>query len=467
MSLGLASPPREKGLCPILPPIPSVPEDEKHPSKWTKGRGKDAMKHLILCDFDGTISIRDISYELLSAFARGNWEEIDRQYREGKIGSREAYTRIAGICEATPEEMESFIEERSFIDPYFGRFHDYCLRKGIDLNIVSDGFDVYINRILEHYDLPHIPIFANRISFKRDGGIRFDHPHHNRNCGLCGTCKRAILLEKRPLYDRITYIGNGYSDRCAAQEADWIYAKEVLFEHCVREGIDCTYFDHFGEVMDDLSRRTKGLIFDLDGTLIDSYEAIYIGLVEVFNHFAIPPFPFNQLGEHLGGSLEEILKSFLPPHQIKEAKRVFREKYRDIYLDKTPLIEGAKDVIEELFQRSIRLAVASNKSGKFSRKLLAQFGVDRFFTAIMGVGDGVRPKPFPDMVNAVVKDLALRPNEIIMVGDTVEDIKAGKAAGIDVYALGSGYHPLEKLIRERPRRVLRELSDLLQALDIS
>jgi len=467
MSLGLASPPREKGLCPILPPIPSVPEDEKHPSKWTKGRGKDAMKHLILCDFDGTISIRDISYELLSAFARGNWEEIDRQYREGKIGSREAYTRIAGICEATPEEMESFIEERSFIDPYFGRFHDYCLRKGIDLNIVSDGFDVYINRILEHYDLPHIPIFANRISFKRDGGIRFDHPHHNRNCGLCGTCKRAILLEKRPLYDRITYIGNGYSDRCAAQEADWIYAKEVLFEHCVREGIDCTYFDHFGEVMDDLSRRTKGLIFDLDGTLIDSYEAIYIGLVEVFNHFAIPPFPFNQLGEYLGGSLEEILKSFLPPHQIKEAKRVFREKYRDIYLDKTPLIEGAKDVIEELFQRSIRLAVASNKSGKFSRKLLAQFGVDRFFTAIMGVGDGVRSKPFPDMVNAVVKDLALHPNEIIMVGDTVEDIKAGKAAGIDVYALGSGYHPLEKLIRERPRRVLRELSDLLQALDIS
>jgi 2,3-diketo-5-methylthio-1-phosphopentane phosphatase/HAD superfamily hydrolase (TIGR01549 family) len=466
MSLGLASPPREKDLCPILPSISSDPEDEKQPPKWTKGRGKDAMKHLILCDFDGTISMRDMGYELLSAFARGNWEEIDRQYREGKIGSREAYTRIAGICEATPEEMESFIGERSLIDPYFGRFHDYCLRKAIDLNIVSDGFDVYINRILEHYDLPHIPIFANRISFKRDGRIRFDHPHHNRDCGLCGTCKRAILLEKRPLYDRITYIGNGYSDRCAAQEADWIYAKEVLFEHCVREGIDCTYFDHFGEVVDDLSRRTKGLIFDLDGTLIDSYEAIYIGLVEVFNHFAIPPFPFHQLGEYLGGSLEEILKSFLPPHQIKEAKRVFREKYRDIYLDKTPLIEGAEDVIEELFRRSIRLAVASNKSGKFSRKLLAQFGIDRFFTTIMGVGDGLRPKPFPDMVNAVVKDLALHPNEIIMVGDTAEDIKAGKAAGIDVYALGSGYHPLEKLIRERPRRVLRELSDLLQALRV-
>ena len=467
MSLDLANPPREKGLCPILPPISSDPEDEKHPPKWTKGRGKDAMKHLILCDFDGTISIRDISYELLSAFAKGNWEEIDRQYREGKIGSREAYTRIAGICEATPKEMEGFIREKSLIDPYFGRFHDYCLRKGIDLNIVSDGFDIYINRILEHHDLPLIPIFANRISFKRGGRIRFDYPHHNPDCGLCGTCKRAILLEKRPLYDRITYIGNGYSDRCAAQEADQRYAKEALFDHFVREGIDCTYFDHFGEVMDDLSRRTRGLIFDLDGTLIDSYEAIYIGLVEVFNHFAIPPFPFHQLGEYVGGSLEEILKPFLPPHQIEEAKPIFREKYRDIYLDKTSLLDGAKEVIEELFRRSIRLAVASNKSGKFCRKLLAQLGIDRFFTAIMGVGDGLRPKPSPDMVNAVVKDLALYPNEIIMVGDTAEDIKAGKAAGIDVYALGSGYHPLEKLIRERPRRVLRELKDLPKALDIS
>ncbi len=422
------------------------------------------MKHLILCDFDGTISMRDMSYELLCSFTRGNWEETDRLYREGKIGSREAYEQIARICEVTPEEMESFIMERSLIDPYFGRFHEYCLRRDIDLKIVSDGFDIYINRILEHHDLPPIPVFANRISFRRGGRIRFEHPCHNPDCGLCGTCKRAILLEERPFYDRITYIGNGYSDRCAAQEADRIYAKEVLFEHCVREGIDCTYFDNFGEVMDDLSRRPKGLIFDLDGTLIDSYEAIHIGLLEAFNHFTIPPLPYHQLREYLGGSLEEILKSFLPPHQREEARSVFREKYRDIYLDKTSLLDGARDVIEELFRRSIRLAVASNKSGKFCRKLLAHFEIDRFFSTIVGVGDGLRPKPFPDMVNTVVRDLDLHPNEVIMVGDTVEDIRAGNAAGIDVYALGSGYHPLEKLIRERPRRILRELKDLPKAL---
>lgn len=425
------------------------------------------MKHLILCDFDGTISMRDMSYELLCSFTRGNWEEIDRLYREGKIGSREAYEQIARICEVTPEEIENFIMERALIDPYFGRFHEFCLRRDIDLKIVSDGFDIYINRILEHHALPLIPIFANRISFRRGGRIRFEHPCYNPDCGLCGTCKRAILLEERPFYDRITYIGNGYSDRCAAQEADWIYAKEVLFEHCVREGIDCTYFDHFGEVMDDLSKQPKGLIFDLDGTLIDSYEAIYSGLVEAFNHFGIPPLPYHQLREYLGGSLEEILKSFLPPHQREEALSVFREKYRDIYLDKTSFLDGARDVIEELFRRSIQLAVASNKSGKFCRELLAHFEIDRFFSTIVGAGDGVRPKPFPDMVNTVVRDLDLHPSEVIMVGDTVEDIRAGNAAGIDVYALASGYHPLEKLIRERPRRILRELKDLPRALDIS
>jgi len=161
------------------------------------------------------------------------------------------------------------------------------------------------------------------------------------------------------------------------------------------------------------------------------------------------------------------LKSFLPPHQIKEAKLVFREKYRNIYLDKTYLHEGAKDVIQEIFRRSIRLAVASNKSGRFCRKLLTHFGIDRFFTTITGVGDGLRPKPFPDMVNTIVLDLDLHPKEVIMVGDTVEDIRAGNAAGIDVYALASGYHPLEKLIQERPRRILRDLKDLPQALDIS
>ncbi len=219
--------------------------------------------------------------------------------------------------------------------------------------------------------------------------------------------------------------------------------------------------------MNDLSRRTKGLIFDLDGTLIDSYDAIYIGLVEVFNHFGVPPLPHHQLGKYLGGSLEEILRPFLLPHQMEEAKTVFRSKYCDIYLDKTSLLEGVSDVIEELHRRSIRLAVASNKSGKFCRNLLSQLGIDRFFTTIMGVRDGLRPKPFPDMVNAIVLDLGLHPNEIVMVGDTAEDVVAGKAAGVDVYALSNGYHPLEKLIRERPRRILKELKDLLQILDIS
>jgi 2,3-diketo-5-methylthio-1-phosphopentane phosphatase/HAD superfamily hydrolase (TIGR01509 family) len=422
------------------------------------------MKHLILCDFDGTISVRDMSYELLCTFTRGDWEEIDRQYREGKIGSRKAYEQIAGMCEVNPEEMDDFIMKRSLIDPYFGEFYDYCLRKGIELKIVSDGFDIYIKRLLEHHGLPPIPTFANRLSFKKGRKIHFEHPYHNPKCGLCGTCKRAILLEERPFYDRITYIGNGYSDRCAAQEADRIYAKELLFEICAREGTNCTYFDHFGDIMDDLSRKTKGLIFDLDGTLIDSYDAIYIGLGEVSKRFGIPLFPSHKLGEYLGGSLEEILKPFFPPHQMEAAKSVFRNKYHDIYLDKTSLLEGAETVIKELHRRSIRLAVASNKSGESCRKLLSHLNIDRFFTAILGVGEDLRPKPFPDMVNAILLDLKLDPNEVIMVGDTAEDIQAGKAAGVDVYALGNGYHCLERLIKERPRRILRELRDLPQVL---
>ena len=111
--------------------------------------------------------------------------------------------------------------------------------------------------------------------------------------------------------------------------------------------------------------------------------------------------------------------------------------------------------------------MASNKSGTFCRELLCHLGINRFFTTITGVGDGLRPKPLSDMVDAVVRDLDLHPNEVIMVGDTVEDIKAGKGARIDVYALGNGYHPLQKLIRERPRRILRELRDLPRALGIA
>src|SRR4030067_1616345 len=151
------------------------------------------MKRLILCDFHGKISVKDMGYVLLNRFSSGDWQAIDRDFCEGKIGSREAYSRIANILKGNEADVLRFIRENSHIDPHFKPFYHYCCEHNIDVKIVSDGLDFYIRTMLETHHLTEIPFYANQTCFLRDGGMDISYPHVSEECGLCGTCKKRIV----------------------------------------------------------------------------------------------------------------------------------------------------------------------------------------------------------------------------------------------------------------------------------
>ncbi len=212
------------------------------------------MKRLILCDFDGTISLRDMGYALVTRFASDDWKAIDRDFREGKIGSREAYFRIAKILKGDQEVIFGFIQENSNIDPHFISFYQYCQEKDIDIKIVSDGLDFYIKTVLQIHHLSDIPFYANHTYFQKEEGVKVSFPYSNEECGLCGTCKKALVQTHRKTYDSIIFIGNGISDRCAAREADFVFAKDSLYGFCIDQDITCHFFEDFGEILSDLKK---------------------------------------------------------------------------------------------------------------------------------------------------------------------------------------------------------------------
>ena len=111
------------------------------------------MKTLILCDFDGTVTTRDMGYVLLNRFSSGDWESVDREFCEGKIGSKEAYSRIENLFQGSEREILDFVRTHSDIDPTFPEFYRTCKRSGMDVKIVSDGFDFYIRPILDLHGL--------------------------------------------------------------------------------------------------------------------------------------------------------------------------------------------------------------------------------------------------------------------------------------------------------------------------
>jgi phosphoglycolate phosphatase len=196
--------------------------------------------------------------------------------------------------------------------------------------------------------------------------------------------------------------------------------------------------------------------------LIESYEAIYLGLKECFQYFKKEIFPPADLKKYLRADLEGTLSQFFTPEEILKGVPIMRKKYEEIYLNKTHFLDGAQEALKTLHSHGVILGIASNKLGRFSRGALLHLGVSDYFKSVIGAGDVVRNKPFPDMIHTSLKEMNLPPEDVIFVGDTLTDIETGEQAGVDVYALPTGFHSKKELSQGKPRRMLKNLHELVQ-----
>jgi 2-hydroxy-3-keto-5-methylthiopentenyl-1-phosphate phosphatase len=211
--------------------------------------GAKKPRMLILCDFDGTVSTVDMGNEILNRFTDKGWEEIDRAYCAGEIGSRLAYTQVASLFTGSRAQMLEFVSSREKIDPHFLEFYRFCQSRGVDLKIVSDGLDFYIDAILKKNHLEDIEFFSNVTVFQHGNKLSIEFPRMNNECEKCGTCKKGVLRDYRSNYDRVIYVGNGYSDVCPAKDADLVFAKEVLYEKFREDGTACVHYENFRDIL--------------------------------------------------------------------------------------------------------------------------------------------------------------------------------------------------------------------------
>ena len=209
----------------------------------------------IICDFDGTIAVRDIGHHFFESLVSDTslWEELLEKWKIGLISSKECLMREISMIDAGREDLDRFIENEKF-DPYFKDFVDFCEKRKYEFVILSDGLDYYIDSMLMNNGLGYLEFRANHLVFEmeRISGIEF--PWFDKiDCSLCGNCKRYHIEEiKRKGFTSI-YIGNGYSDRCPAEYADIIFAKSDLLAHCRQKGLDHIEFENFRDVERELT----------------------------------------------------------------------------------------------------------------------------------------------------------------------------------------------------------------------
>jgi len=419
---------------------------------------------LILCDFDGTVSTKDTVNRLVrDHLTDPEWRFQVKRYLRGEVGSREVYQAVAPMMRMTPADLENFVQEHAALDPGFPSFLSWARGQGIDVKIVSDGFDATIRTLLNFHEIHGLEIFANTLTLADDGSVAIGHPYYNPDCGTCGTCKRDVLRRFRTSYDRIVLIGDGESDRHAASEADEVVALDALFVYCAKEGIPAIRTDGFSEVPSLLGRRIKAVMFDMDGTLIDSHDVI----VEAFNHmFARLGYPLmtaDEVVRNTGISLVDFTALFLKPEERETGIKVFRDYLDGIYLPRLKMVPGALETLESLDGDLIQ-GIVTNKKGIYARRIADHLGISDRMALVLGAEDGFRAKPSGEMFQEFMRSVGSDKHTTVYVGDAPVDIEAAAGAGIDAFAVAGRYFSAEELALHKPRRVLQSITQLPAAL---
>jgi len=367
------------------------------------------------------------------------------------------------MMKMTREDLEKFVLSHAALDPDFPRFLEWATARGIDVKIVSDGFDTTINTLLGNHNIRGLEIFANELKFKPDGAVAISHPHSNPACGSCGTCKLNVVRRFRSDYDRIVLIGDGESDRHAAGETDVVMALHDLFVYCARSGIPAVRIDGFRDVPRLLTRRINAVTFDMDGTLVDSIGTITAAFNHMFSKLGYPMMTEQEVARVTAISLKDFVRSYLKPDEADLAIKIFREYYDRIFLQQSSLMPGAMETLRTL-NGNILQGVVTNKRGEYARRMAKHFGFSDNMALIIGAEDGFKAKPAGEMFEEFMRSVGANADNTIYVGDAPIDIEAAANAGIDAFAVAGYIFSAEELARSGPRRVLSSISDLPAAL---
>lgn len=201
----------------------------------------------ILCDFDGTVTRGDVTDILIESFGDAGCEILEAAWKRGDIGSRVCMEGQVALLAMTQRQLDQALDA-IHIDPAFPAFVHAARALGIEVQVVSDGLDYSIRRILSRHGLNDLPVFANALQALSAGRWALTFPFARDDCAAAsGHCKCGRVAAARQRAQKVLVIGDGNSDFCVAARADKVWARDRLIQHCERQGLPFQAFSSFDE----------------------------------------------------------------------------------------------------------------------------------------------------------------------------------------------------------------------------
>jgi phosphoglycolate phosphatase len=209
---------------------------------------------------------------------------------------------------------------------------------------------------------------------------------------------------------------------------------------------------------------SKLIVFDLDGTLINAYEAIERSLNFTLKALGYPKASAYAARRAVGHGDVNFMRRFFNDKDLPQAIEIYRRHHAAALVRYSQLMPQARMVLSRLKKKDYKLAVASNRPLKFSNILLRHLKIRKYFTVVLCGKDSKDIKPKPTLILKIMKMLGILKEDTAYIGDMTIDVLAGKNAGVKAIAISGGTSTVSELKKARPFKIISRLPELLKIL---
>ena len=212
-----------------------------------------------------------------------------------------------------------------------------------------------------------------------------------------------------------------------------------------------------------VSLRYQAVLFDLDGTLVDSYTA----LTEAVNHarrtHGLHELSSVRIREFVGEGVERLLqRAFERTDIARSIVDAFESRYDEVCCGESKVLAEVDATLDQLAELGVEMAVCTNKPTVFSKKILDFLGLSRYFRAIVGPDMAGARKPDAKHLAFTLESVSCAREHALFVGDMPIDVRAARNSGIDVAVVSTGSATREQLVASEPDHVLERFGDLIK-----
>ncbi len=214
----------------------------------------------------------------------------------------------------------------------------------------------------------------------------------------------------------------------------------------------------------------SAVLFDMDGTLLDTLRDIAESMNAVLGARGLPPHPVDRYRDFVGDGMETLARRVLPPGRdddrtMRDMVAGMRSEYARRWHRHSALYPGMDRLLDALRERGMPLAILSNKPDDFTKEMAARLLGRWEFAVVAGMKDGVAKKPDPAGALEIAREMGIEPGEFVYLGDTGTDMKTAMRAGMFPVGVLWGFRGAQELRENGARRLLGSPLDLLDVLD--